>query len=188
MHLHTILAALASASLTTALPSANTPPRSKPVKTQDIINALAGTYTLVNTSSTLNNVPVPDAAYGEAPVGILTYSKSGYMSATIVATEPAFRPNLTFPYQENDSDADWALIGKHSLGYAGPFSVNEALPANKTGGQLFHGPLVVANVPTWVGTQQKRNYTVIKEGRDTLLRIGSERGGGIGVLWWKRVD
>lgn len=111
------------------------------------------------------------------------------MSATIAATEPAFRPNLTFPYQDSDLDSDWALVGKHSIGYAGPFRVNDALPANKTQGQLFHGPLVAANVPTWTGTEQKRNYTVIREGRETYLRIGSERGGGFrGVLWWKRVD
>ncbi|OAG07323.1 uncharacterized protein CC84DRAFT_1062805, partial [Paraphaeosphaeria sporulosa] len=175
---------LTATSLTTALPNANP----KPVKPQDIINALAGTYTLVNTSSTLNNVPIPDLAYGEAPVGILTYSKTGYMSATITATEPAFRPNLTFPYQDSDLDSDWALVGKHSIGYAGPFRVNEALPANKTHGQVFHGPLVVANVPTWTGTEQKRNYTVVREGGETFLKIGSERGGGYrGVLWWRRV-
>lgn len=147
------------------------------------------THAPTNPSSTLNNVPIPDAAYGEAPVGILTYSRSGYMSATITATEPGLRPNLTFPFQPTDADADWALVGKHSIGYAGPFRVNEALPASRTEGQVFHGPLVVANVPTWVGTEQRRNYTVVREGRDTLLRIGSERGGGYrGVLWWKRVD
>ena len=48
----TFLALLASASLTTALPSQNAPPKpAKPQdKLQDIIAALAGTYTLVNTS------------------------------------------------------------------------------------------------------------------------------------------
>lgn len=111
------------------------------------------------------------------------------MSATITATEPQLRPNLTFPFQATDSDADWALVGKHSIGYAGPFRVNEALPANKTSGQVLHGPLTVANVPTWVGTEQRRNYTVVRENGETLLRIGSERGGGYrGVLWWKRID
>ncbi|KAF2441568.1 hypothetical protein P171DRAFT_340237, partial [Karstenula rhodostoma CBS 690.94] len=175
---------ITTASVSTALPSA----KPKPVKSQDIINALAGTYTLVNTSSTLNNVPVPDATYGEAPVGILTYSKSGYVSATISATEPAFRPNVAFPYQDSDLDSDWALVGKHTIGYAGPFRVNEALPANKTHGQVFHGPLVVANVPTLMGKEQKRNYTVVRKGGETLLRIGSDRGGGYkGVLWWKKV-
>lgn len=205
MHItNPILTILATASLATALPSSSTPPKHKPAKTQHIINALAGTYMLVNTSryaatpqhlpptntpSTHNNLPIPDAAYGAAPVGILTYSASGYMSATITATEPSLRPNLTFPFQASDPDSAWALIGKHSVGYAGPFSVNTALPANATSGQLFHGPLVAANVPSWVGTQQKRNYTVVREGGTTWLKIGSERGGGYrGVLWWKRVD
>ncbi|KAF3002434.1 hypothetical protein E8E13_004160 [Curvularia kusanoi] len=164
MHITTIaFALLASASFTAALPSQNAPP--KPTKPQDIINALSGIYTLLNTSSTLNNVPIPDDAYGKAPVGLLTYTRSGYMSATITATEPAFRPNLTFPYQVTDSDADWALVGKHSIGYAGPFRVNEALPASKTEGQIFHGPLTVANVPTWQGQEHRRNYTVVKEGQ-----------------------
>lgn len=44
------LAVIAAASLTSALPSSSTPPKSPPAKTQDIIAALAGTYTLVNTS------------------------------------------------------------------------------------------------------------------------------------------
>lgn len=32
--------------------------------------------------SALNGEPIPDEAYGEHPVGIITYSKSGWMSAT----------------------------------------------------------------------------------------------------------
>ncbi|KAH6643026.1 Lipocalin-like domain-containing protein [Boeremia exigua] len=185
MHLTTALLALAAAPLAAALPGSNTP---KSVKPQDIINSLAGTYALVNTSSTQNNIPIPDAAYGTAPVGLLTYTRAGYMSATITATEPQLRPNLTFPFQPADAEADWALVGKHSIGYAGPFRVNTALPASKTEGQVFHGPLTVANVPTWVGTEQRRNYTVVVEGGETYLRIGSERGGGFrGVLWWRRI-
>jgi hypothetical protein len=110
------------------------------------------------------------------------------MSATITATEPEFRPNLTFPYQPNDTDSDWATVGRHSLGYAGPLQLSDAIPASETNGQVFHGPLTVANVPTWVGVKHRRNYTVIEEGGESYLKIGSERGGGYtGVLWWKRV-
>ncbi|KAG9205514.1 hypothetical protein G6514_008156 [Epicoccum nigrum] len=188
----TFLALLASASFTTALPGQNAPPKppNPQDKLKDIIAALAGTYTLVNTSSTLNNLPIPDLAYGDHPVGLLTYTPTGYMSATITASEPSLRPsNLTFPFQPTDSDADWALVGKHSIGYAGPWRVNEELPHSKTSGQIFHGPLTVANVPSWVGNEHRRNYTVVREGGDTWLRIGSERGGGYrGVLWWRRVD
>lgn len=116
------------------------------------------------------------------------------MSATIVATEPEFRPlNLTFPFQPTDSDADWALVGKHSIGYAGPLRVNPEVASNETSGQVLHGPLVAANVPSWMGTSQKRNYTVVvreEEGQGVrYLRIGSERGGGFrGVLWWRKID
>lgn len=115
------------------------------------------------------------------------------MSATITATEPELRPNLTFPFQENDKDSDWALVGKHGIGYAGPLQISKDIPASLTEGQVFHGPLTVANVPTWVGQEQRRNYTIIEreeEGKmEKYLKIGSERGGGYrGTLWWKRVD
>jgi hypothetical protein len=110
------------------------------------------------------------------------------MSATITATEPAFRPALTFPYKPNDTDADWAAVGRHSIGYAGPLRINTALPANETNGQVWHGPLTVANVPTWVGESQPRNYSIVDVGGEKYLRIGSQRGGGFtGVLWWKKI-
>ena len=167
------------------------PPKARDIN--PILKALSGTYSLVNTSSSRNGEPIPDLPYGKAPVGLLIYTESGFMSATITATEPEFRPNLTFPYQPNDSDADWALVGKHSIGYAGPYSVNEELPATETEGQIFHGPLTVANVPTWEGQKGKRNYTIVEveeNGEEVkYLKIGSERGNGYrGILWWKKVD
>jgi hypothetical protein len=103
------------------------------------------------------------------------------MSATITATEPSLRPaNLTFPFSPTDSDAEWALVGKHSIGYAGPFRVNPDVESSVHEGQLFHGPLVVANVPSWVGSEQRRNFSVVREEGETWLRIGSERGEGLG--------
>ncbi|KAL6705934.1 hypothetical protein ACN47E_006213 [Coniothyrium glycines] len=190
--LSAIFLAVLSAVVATALPHAASPV-DKRCSEHEILKALAGTYSLVNTSSTLNGVSIPDEPYGEHPVGILIYTASGFMSATITATESNLRPNLTFPFQANDTDADWALVGKHSIGYAGPFRISDTIPANETDGQVFHGPLTVANVPTWVGANHRRNYTVVEveEANKTVkyLRIGSERGGGYrGVLWWKRVD
>ncbi|KFA69774.1 hypothetical protein S40285_10362 [Stachybotrys chlorohalonatus IBT 40285] len=156
----------------------------------DIFAVLAGTYTLLNTTSFFNGQPIPDAAYGEAPVGIITYSRSGYMSATIAATEAELRPqNLTFPFTEDQSDADWALVGKHTIGYAGPYRVSDAIPATAESGQIFHGPLVVANVPRWVGSSQTRNYTITRQGNETYLQILSRRDGGYtGELFWRRLD
>lgn len=112
------------------------------------------------------------------------------MSATISATEPWLRPQeLTFPFTANQSDADWALVGKHSIGYAGPLTISDAIPATPTSGQLFHGPLVAANVPRWVGTKQLRNYTVIHQDGETYLQISSQRDGGYtGQLFWQKLD
>ncbi|KAH6695825.1 Lipocalin-like domain-containing protein [Plectosphaerella plurivora] len=160
------------------------------VNATEIMAALAGTYSLLNTSSTLNGVEVPDRSYGEAAVGIITYSKSGYMSATITATEAELRPlGLTFPFLDNQTDADWALVGKHSIGYAGPYTINPNFPATTTEGGVFHGPLTVANVPSMVGARHQRNYTIVQEDDRTLLHIHSRRDGGAeGDLWWVRLD
>jgi hypothetical protein len=94
------------------------------------------------------------------------------------------------PQSPNDTDSDWALVGKHGVAYAGPYSINTAYPANETTGAIFHGPLIVANVPSWVGDEQPRNYTIFKQpDGSTLLRIDSRRdGGNEGVLWWRKLD
>ncbi|KAI6348605.1 hypothetical protein MCOR25_010764 [Pyricularia grisea] len=158
------------------------------MRAESIMQALAGTYMLLNTSTTLNGVPVPDEAYGSNPSGQLIYTASGFMSATITSTDPEDRPqSLTFPPAEGQSDADWANVAKHALCYAGPFSINEAVPLTATSGGVFHGPLTVAHVPSWVGRRQERNFTTYENG--SLLLITSRRdGGNEGKLWWKRID
>ena len=177
----------------------------------------------------LNEVPVPDAVYGSAPVGILTYSKSGYMSATITSTDIEDRPaNLTFPFRDGQTDADvcihldywtraswsvrrlehssdltkyiyiilktslltlikWALVGRHSIGYAGPLQISTAIPATRTHGQVIHGPLTVANVPSMAGASHIRNYTLFDNGK-TLLIASQRDASNRGELWWKRLD
>ncbi|KAL1860344.1 hypothetical protein Daus18300_009257 [Diaporthe australafricana] len=156
----------------------------------DIISALAGTYALLNvTVITQNGTALLDESYGAAPVGHLTYTNEGYMSATITATEPEWRPlDLTFPAQPNQTDAAWAAVGKHLLCYAGPVSVSDTIPATNVSGQVIHGPLDVATIPAWVGTSQARNYTVFEdEDGQTLLRITSPRPTGTANLWWRRL-
>ena len=85
---------------------------------------------------------------------------------------------------------------RHTLAYAGPWKVSPDIPASETSGQLIHGPLWVANVPSWTGSEQRRNYSVFTSSFDDgyphgtkLLRIQSRRdNGNEGVLWWRRVD
>ncbi|EKG11018.1 hypothetical protein MPH_12021 [Macrophomina phaseolina MS6] len=122
------------------------------------------------------------------------------MSATLASTTPEDRPqNLTWPYREGQSDADWALVGKHSLAYAGPFSFNESVPVKEVDGglegQVIHGPLEVASLPSFVGSEQPRDFSLVwgdggklGGGVGALLNLKADNGGGIRVsLWWKRV-
>ncbi|KAG8164325.1 hypothetical protein KVR01_006243 [Diaporthe batatas] len=156
----------------------------------DIIAALAGSYSLLNTTVvTPNGTVTQDQAYGAAPVGMLHYTPEGYMSATITATEPEWRPlDLTFPSQANQSDAEWAALGRHLLCYAGPLQISDAIPANSTSGQVIHGPLVVAAIPAWVGTSQARNYTVFEDPNgDTILRLQAPRPTGMANIFWRKL-
>jgi hypothetical protein len=125
----------------------------------------------------------------------MTYTQSGYMSTTVASADPGLLPpdlNLTYPSQEGQSDADWAKAGKHTLSYAGPWSVQEAVPgvpATEESGQILHGPLTVAHIPALIGTRQRRNYTIIDmsdEGR--FLWISQQNGTHESHIWWKRLD
>lgn len=82
--------------------------------------------------------------------------------------------------------ADLLCTPFSSIGYAGPVSVSDAIPASNVSGQVIHGPLDVATVPVWVGTSQIRNYTVYDQDDAVFLRIQSPRPGGIAVLWWEK--
>ena len=162
----------------------------------------------------MNGVSVPDLAFGEDPVGLLTYTPSGFMSLNIAASkhilrtqiwtrlkyssaQSQYRPaNLTFPYNETDSKQDWALVGQHTLSYAGPWSVSHDDSTTEKSGSMVHGPIWVANVPKWTGIEEHSNYSVHEtkssEGfpkGTKLLRMESKwDNGNEGVLWWRRVD
>lgn len=130
-------------------------------------------------------VTEPDVMLGRAPVGLLSYSASGYILMNSMATEPAFRPqSLTYPAQDNQTDAEWALVGRHTYSYAGPVTiVREDTP---TTGALIHGPLVVADVPSMVGSNQSRTYALLEHGAMLQLSVTSANG-GVGHLLWKRL-
>lgn len=94
------------------------------------------------------------------------------MSATMAATETDWRPKgIRWPPKDTDSDADWLLVGKHAMSYAGPFSINASVPATKTQGQLLHGPIQVASVPSMVGETQQRDYFVKEQGGVVYLYV-----------------
>lgn len=136
---------------------------------------------------------IPTDGWGKSPVGLITYSTTGIMSANIAATEPEWRPQaLRFPPQSSDSEFDWNLVGRHTLGYAGPFSFNESVPVTKTHGQIIHGPLTVASTPYLEGEILARDYVVKKQDGVTYLYLYARGVVASGVplvteLVWDRI-
>ncbi|KAF2870622.1 Lipocalin-like domain-containing protein [Massariosphaeria phaeospora] len=163
---------------------------------KEIASFISGAWLLLNNTPTdLNGTPLTGPAnlpVGLHPVGMLTYHPTGYMSANIASTDADHRPlSVSYPFKANDSDADWAQVGKHTLAYAGQVSASE--DSTTSSGTLTHGPLVVASIPSWVGTKQERNYTVYPKGvkgneNDVLhVWIRSEASGQVGNLFWERM-
>lgn len=136
----------------------------------------------INDNGTIN--PGSGQATGAHPAGLIIYTPTGYMSADIMSTTPEDRPEgIKYPAQAGDSDHDWALVGRHTFSYAGNFSVQ---PWNETHGNLTHGPLGYALVPSMVGTNQSRNYTFYEGNNILRLQARNETSKTTGSLFWRR--
>ncbi|KAK0649757.1 Lipocalin-like domain-containing protein [Cercophora newfieldiana] len=159
------------------------------VRPNDIINALAGTYTLLNNTvyQLSNNTQIP-STWGDSPAGLLTYTRYGYMSAVMSATVPAWRPtDIRWPPKATDPASSWELVGRHALSYAGPFALNASVANTKTQGQLLHGPIRTASVPVMIEETQARNYVVAERGGEVFLNVYLESQGLRSEIWWRRV-
>lgn len=135
--------------------------------------------------------PNPNPTWGSGNKGLITYTAEGYMSATLATTDPDYLPkNVSIPAQPGQDDTDWALVGKHTLFYAGNFSVNETFPSDKHSGQILHGPIMVASIPSYVGGVMKREYSVIydKRGKIEWVKFSVRGSGGYrSELLWKKL-
>ncbi|KAK3360621.1 Lipocalin-like domain-containing protein [Lasiosphaeria hispida] len=159
------------------------------VKIADIVNALTGTYSLLNNTVFYvdNGTQIP-STWGNSPSGLLTYTKYGYMSAVMAATVSSWRPtDIRWPPKETDRAYAWELVGRHSLSYAGPFALNSSVANTKTQGQFLHGPIMTASVPAMVNETQARNYHVTEQGGEVYLNVWLTSQGLRSEIWWKRV-
>ncbi|KAF2438226.1 hypothetical protein P171DRAFT_341795, partial [Karstenula rhodostoma CBS 690.94] len=114
------------------------------------------------------------------------------MSAILTPTHPAYRPqNLHYGKFENTTDAEWAVLGKHNLAYAAPFTLSVLPEEEEDDGVVVHGPLL-SNVPSYDGSYFTRNFTILggegdgEYGRWLRLVIRNETSGIRGVLTWRR--
>ncbi|KAK3314596.1 hypothetical protein B0H66DRAFT_641960 [Apodospora peruviana] len=163
------------------------------MKLDHIIQAFAGSYALVNTTRyTLNpNGTETFLSFENKTTGIITYTTRGIIS--VIMTNPTNRPeHLLWPPAANDSDADWALIGRSIMSYTTRFHIGKEMPATSPGirqGQILHGPIDVANVPSLVGTTLAREYTMSRRDGDEylLLQALNPEATSRNDILWRRI-
>ncbi|KAI1269912.1 hypothetical protein F5Y18DRAFT_422872 [Xylariaceae sp. FL1019] len=105
--------------------------------------------TLTNTT-TGGHIPEWHSPY---PAGQATYTEAGYNTFIMTAndtTQTSVRPRgLTLPAKPTDTDGQWALVGKYSLGAAGPFTILPGNDGADQGTMINH--YTTATLPSWVG-------------------------------------
>ena len=118
------------------------------------------------------------------PSGMVEYTPSGYHTVIITAndtTEAEKRPKeLTLPAKVTDPDSRWALVGKYSLAFGGPFNVDDEESI------LTTGPYTTATLPSYIGQEHTRNYSFHENGQ--VLHSTLELGGGYRFEnWYKKL-
>ncbi|KAI0166936.1 Lipocalin-like domain-containing protein [Hypoxylon sp. FL1284] len=159
------------------------------VKPEDVMKALSGTWLYLNVTTFNDNGTISheeDPGLGASPTGMLHYNAAGLMSANFMSGRAADRPaGVDSAAIDVGSDADWALIGKHTLSYAGPYRVTLTTDDVEEG-QITHGPTRVAWLPSWVGRELEKNYTLYDD--DEVMRfIARTQDGRISHQFFQRL-
>ncbi|KAI1450089.1 hypothetical protein F5Y02DRAFT_172250 [Annulohypoxylon stygium] len=159
-------------------------------KPKDVIKALTGSWLYLNVTTYYDNGTIAhseEATLGKNPVGMLTYQPT-WMSATFMSARPEDRPpslDTNLPSLPGPDD-EWALIGKHTMAYAGPWHVSQTTE-DKEVGQLTHGPTWVAWLPSWVGRTLVKDYKLYDEGA-TLRFLYKTSDGNNGDMFFRKLS
>ncbi|KAF2821032.1 hypothetical protein CC86DRAFT_470819 [Ophiobolus disseminans] len=155
-----------------------------------IAAVLGGTWQHLNSTRVdFNGTALAPGPLGLSPIGLLTYNPDGYMSAHMVSSDPGHIPPVRDP--EPPTYEDFALVGEHSLVYAGELHVAWE-NSTATSGRLTHGPLKMASLASWIETSQPRNYEVTLKAHETggrdVLRLWARDEGRhtVSTIWWVR--
>lgn len=136
---------------------------------------LIGTWKLISAWSTR---PSGDrvALYGEHPIGFLTYTKEGRMSAMLTDSD---RPRLSSEDRTAAPAAERAAAFSNFSAYAGTFRIEN--------GHVIHH-VEISSLQNWVGTDQVRRMK-LEGNRLTLWPPARTLGGEqrVNELVWERV-
>ncbi|KAI1761414.1 Lipocalin-like domain-containing protein [Hypoxylon sp. FL1150] len=158
------------------------------VRPEDVMKAISGTWLYLNVTAFYDNGTQSheeDPGLGASPTGMLSYNAAGWMAANFMSGRPEDRPdNVDSAALDVGTDAEWALIGKHTISYSGPWRVSIATDDVGTG-QITHGPTRVAWLPSWLGIELQKNYTLYED--DTMRFISRTQDGKIGHMFFTRL-
>lgn len=119
--------------------------------------------------------------YGERPQGRLIYTAGGQMAVQVQRAEAAV-PELESP----DEAPALAWISSRFFAYYGSYSTDEAA-------QTVTHRITGCIVPSWVGTDQVREYRFVDDDRLELRAqleadsVAAKAGGGANLLVWTRL-
>jgi lipocalin-like protein len=138
-------------------------------------NSIVGTWVLV--SATVDNDGTKSEPFGPHPNGLLMFDSSGHFSLAAVRPDlPRIASNnrMTGTAEENKA------IARGTIAYFGTYTVSDA-------DRMFIMHVEGATFPNWVGTDQKRIFTI---NGDQLRYTNPNRSGGQGtaLVIWKRAN
>jgi hypothetical protein len=134
---------------------------------------IVGTWTLVS-SDTVQPNGTRSPTFGSNPKGIAVFDSGGrYVFTFINSSLPKFAGNNRTTGTPDENKA----VVQGTLAHFGRYTVNEAEPS-----LTLH--IESSSFPNWVGTEQKRTFTVA--GDDLKWITPAASGGGSAELVWKR--
>ncbi|GAB1317918.1 Lipocalin-like domain-containing protein [Madurella fahalii] len=149
-------------------------------------SSVVGTWLLHNYTTIRDGVPSLIPHWGSGINGVISYSQSGWVITSMASNDSSILPlDLAYPPTDNQSDAEWAMIGRSTLSYSGRYTV---YPSTHSTGRIEHGPLTGASVPTLIGSLLRRNYTIVKSNDQVFVELSFITGQSEQVLWWRRLD
>lgn len=139
---------------------------------------LVGTWKLVAMTSQDEATGAQRDVWGHAPLGFLSYTAGGRMSAVLAAADR----KIAAPSAGQSSVEEQARLFRDSFGYAGRYT--------QDGDRVIHH-VEVASDPTWIGQDQVR--TLRLEGQRLIvsappIRTAADPNPQAMVLTWERIE
>jgi len=108
--------------------------------------SLVGTWNLIRYADTPKGGKDVHV-FGKSPIGQFIFTADGYMSVHIMHNPPNPKDQVVDPDPE-------ACIPSWYCGYFGTYSVDPA-------GHFWIGHVLGGNIPAYIGTDQKRTFTIV---------------------------